>query len=117
MARWTGWWEQRAFGRQPMRNLMLAIDANGLVVGEGDDCIGPFTFSGRFHADGRIILEKRYVGRHRVIYEGRNSGEGIFGIWHIPEGWFFYESGKFALRPMADESTELVEIAELAGQG
>jgi hypothetical protein len=100
-----------------MRNLVLVIDAQGRVTGGGDDCVGPFTFSGQFHADGQITLEKQYIGRHRVTYEGRNSGEGIFGTWHIPDGWFFYESGKFALRPLADGATDLEEIRELAAQG
>jgi hypothetical protein len=116
MARWSGWWEQRGLGRQPMRNLVLAIGAEGLVSGRGEDCVGRFTFSGRFYADGQIALEKQYIDRHRVAYEGRNSGEGIFGTWHITDPWLFYDSGKFALRPVADDFAGLDEIQETASQ-
>jgi hypothetical protein len=117
MAKWIGWWEQRQFGRQMMRNLVLEIDPGGFVVGGGDDCVGRFTFCGQFGPDGQVSLEKQYIGRHRVIYEGCNSGEGIFGTWRIPGGLFFYETGRFALRPLADNMAEYDQIEEPAAIG
>ena len=52
MARWSGWWEQRWFGRQLMHDLVLNVAPDGEVTGSGVDCIGPFTFQGEFLSDG-----------------------------------------------------------------
>ncbi len=112
MAKWSGWWEQRDYGRQKMHDLVLEVDPIGMVSGEGEDCIGPFTFYGRFRLDGSVSLVKQYLGRHRVYYEGTNSGEGIFGNWHIPA----FGLGKFALRPVADNSAQRDQIEELVSQ-
>jgi hypothetical protein len=81
-----------------------------LVTGNGVDCIGTFTFRGEFRRDGTISLLKQYLGRHQVLYEGSNSGEGIFGTWYIGR----YDSGRFALRPLADGSAECDEIQQIA---
>jgi len=113
MAKWSGWWEQRVLGRQKMRNLVLDVDPDGAVIGSGEDCVGPFTFDGQFRTDGTVSLVKQYLGRHQVIYEGCNSGEGVFGIWHIPGLWSGYHTGNFALRPRPDGSAECDEIQEL----
>jgi hypothetical protein len=110
MAKWTGWWEQRGLGRRMMHNLVLEIAADRSVSGGGEDCIGPFTFAGRFRADGTVSLVKQYLGRHCVSYEGQNSGEGIFGTWWISNFW----PGKFALRPVTDGECASAEIQEMA---
>jgi hypothetical protein len=39
--RWTGYWEQQEFGRQPMENLVLQFH-DGQIHGRGEDIIGPF---------------------------------------------------------------------------
>jgi len=107
MGLWSGWWEQRHFGRQPMDNLRLDIAASGEVAGSGIDCIGDFTVRGRFDGNGRILFVKRYLGAHEVFYEGLNSGEGIFGTWHIMSPWEPTEEncrGPFALRPHLSQS-------------
>jgi hypothetical protein len=67
-------------------------------------------FSGQFRPDGTVSLLKQYIGRHWVDYEGHNSGEGIFGTWHIPG----FDSGRFALRPLAPGEIACDEIQELA---
>jgi hypothetical protein len=113
MAKWTGWWEQRGLGRRMMHNLVLDVAADGTVVGGGEDCVGSFTFTGQLRADGTISLVKQYIGRHRVSYEGHNSGEGIFGTWHISNFW----TGRFALRPFAESKMGHGEIQELAPVG
>ncbi len=77
------------------------------------DCIGTFTFEGEFRPDGTISLEKQYIGRHRVYYDGHNSGEGIFGTWCISGCW----TGKFALRPVAESEDAYDEIPELVPAG
>ena len=78
--RWDGYWEQEGWGRQPMR-LTLRI-GDGLIEGEGNDCIGPFTFHGRYDTAGTVSMVKQYIGRHRLRYDGTYDGEGtIFGRW------------------------------------
>ena len=109
MAKWDGWWEQRGLGRQKMHDLELNFEPGGTVTGGGEDCVGPFTFRGEIRPDGTVSLIKQYLGRHQVLYDGRNSGEGIFGTWEIP--WF--GTGKFALRPVADSAAERGEIEEI----
>ena len=91
---WTGYWEQRGMGRQPMEDLSLQL-ADGLIRGGGRDIIGLFTFYGRMEQDGRVLMMKQYIGRHSVAYAGQYDGEGtIFGTWSI-EAW---DSGDFLLR-------------------
>lgn len=112
MAKWTGWWKQRGLGRQKMHNLVLEVGPDGRVVGGGDDCVGPFTFRGQFRPDGTVSLLKQYIGRHQVVYEGCNSGEGVFGTWRIG-----FDAGRFALRPVAGGTAESVEIEQLLPAG
>jgi hypothetical protein len=97
-----------------MRNLVLEVGPSGEVSGSGDDCIGPFTISGTIA--GQVRLVKQYVGRHRLLYLGTNSGEGILGTWRAPEFLAVpgLTSGRFALFPMRDSSSSHeAEIEEL----
>jgi hypothetical protein len=94
---WRGYWEQVGWGRQAMNDFVLRF-VEGTVLGQGTDCIGPFTFQGRYDQAGRVTLIKHYLGRHTVKYEGSYDGEGtIFGRWSIGTGW----SGPFAMSPVA----------------
>jgi hypothetical protein len=93
---WRGYWEQQGYGRQVMDELQLRFE-NGAIAGEGDDCIGPFTFAGQYDEHGAVVLVKQYVGAHQVLYRGEHDGEGtIFGRWSIGP----YASGAFALTPV-----------------
>jgi hypothetical protein len=79
-----GWWEQVFHGRQRMESLHLTVDG-GAVDGLGTDIIGPFTLHGLLTADGRVSIEKDYLGRHSVRYEGQHDGEGrMWGLWALP---------------------------------
>src|SRR5207248_3320896 len=94
---WRGYWEAAGWGRREMRELVLRF-ADGEVNGEGVDCVGRFTFRGRYEPSGTVTLVKQYLGRHQVFYHGPHDGEGtIFGRWTIPPHW----SGPFALAPVA----------------
>ena len=113
MAKWSGWWEQRRFGRQEMCNLLLEVSPEGEMSGSGDDCVGAFTIKGTIAPEVRLV--KRYVGQHTLIYVGTNSGEGIFGTWQVPgvptiAGW---TSGRFALFPTTYPSSDRAAIREL----
>ena len=106
---WRGYWDQPAFGRQPMGPLVLRF-RNGQLEGEGRDIIGPFTFEGEYDESGAVRMVKQYLGRHRVFYQGIYDGEGtIFGEWRIPPFW----SGKFALSPVVGKPSVDAPIEEM----
>ena len=106
---WRGYWEQRAFGRQPMNDFMLRF-AGGEVQGEGRDIVGRFTVSGSYDERGNVVLLKQYLGKHRVLYRGVYDGEGtIFGTWSIGEFW----SGPFALCPVRSLPTHDAPIQDI----
>jgi hypothetical protein len=63
---WQGSWEQRCSGRQAMQHVLLQF-GDGVVRGEGVDCIGHFTFDGTCDARGAVVMVKRYVGKHQVL--------------------------------------------------
>ena len=76
-----GWWEQRWFGRRPMDHLRLDF-APPRIEGSGTDVIGPFVLDGVITAGGGVSLQKTYVGKHDVIYDGHYDGEGrMWGTW------------------------------------
>jgi hypothetical protein len=107
--RWRGYWEQVFWGRQTMRELVLNF-ANGRIDGQGVDIIGRFTFTGEYDQHGQVVLIKRYLGKHEVLYRGRYDGEGtIYGQWNIGEQW----RGPFALSPenmQADAEEPILRI-------
>jgi len=76
----VGWWEQDGYGRQPMDDLRLSI-SDGSLRGTGSDIVGDFQLNG-FLKEGRIYLLKRYIGAHRIEYNGESIGEGTYGgLW------------------------------------
>jgi hypothetical protein len=101
--RYRGHWDQKAYGRQPMTDLVLHFE-DGRITGAGEDLIGKFTFSGSYDAAGNLVMVKHYLGRHDVVYEGRYDGEGtIHGTWRIEPFW----SGTFALAPEPRDVADL----------
>lgn len=105
---WQGYWQQRGWGRQPMQNVVLHF-GEGAIHGDGVDVVGRFTFEGTCDAQGSVSMVKRYLGKHRVQYDGQFDGEGtIFGRWSIPP----FDSDEFVLTIVRNrEATE--EIAEI----
>lgn len=104
--RCEGWWEQSAFGRQPMNELQLTVQ-NGVITGRGTDIIHRFSFSGKITAQGAVEMVKQYEGRHSVLYVGRYDGEGsMFGEWNISG-----MTGKWWIRFQAPNSIELSEAS------
>lgn len=78
-----GWWEQVFYGRQPMDPLAVTFDGRR-IDGRGSDVVGAFALQGFVAADGRVSIEKRYLGRHSVMYEGQCDGEGkLWGVWAL----------------------------------
>lgn len=110
---WRGYWEQRGWGRQPMHDVVLSIH-EGLVSGQGFDCVGRFTFRGTWDSQGVVFLVKQYVRKHQVLYQGQYDGEGtIFGRWSIVP----FDSGEFLLSLVPDRAAcaELAEFVEPSG--
>jgi hypothetical protein len=68
---------------------------DGQIDGEGDDCIGAFTFHGHYDERGQVSMVKQYIGQHQLRYNGTYDGEGtIFGTWSFSPAW----TGPFALK-------------------
>jgi hypothetical protein len=81
---WVGFFLQKEVPGKHWMSLELTF-AEGKVRGFGQDWVGRFVMSGTYHVeDGRCLLDKLYLGRHRVIYSGYNEGKGIWGVWEIP---------------------------------
>jgi hypothetical protein len=111
--RWRGWWEQAGIGRRPMYNLTLHMDG-GVIEGEGEDCIGPFTFRGHYDAAGNVEMVKQYIGKHRLLYAGTYDDEGgISGRWIYAERW----TGPFALRLEAADVDAELEVETIRAGG
>jgi hypothetical protein len=111
--RWKGFWECGGLGRRWMEPLTLRF-AHRRVDGEGEDCVGRFTFAGSYTDSGVLSLVKQYEGRHAVRYEGRAEGEGaVVGQWSIGPAWF----GPFALMPVIDDVSQLPIFAFAASEG
>jgi hypothetical protein len=86
--------------------------ADGLIEGDGQDCIGRFTFRGSYTDAGAVRMVKQYVGQHAVLYDGRVDGEGaVVGRWSVSPDWF----GPFALMPVIESVEELPILTITAG--
>jgi hypothetical protein len=91
-----------------MQDVVLSF-ADGVISGEGYDCIGRFEFRGNCDPQGVVVMLKQYVGSHQVLYQGQYDGEGtMFGHWTIGP----VDSGEFLLSLASEEgaSTELAEL-------
>ncbi|MEZ6142053.1 MAG: hypothetical protein R3B84_15920 [Zavarzinella sp.] len=91
--RWQGYWIQSCHGKRSM-TVTLKFE-QGIIEGDGIDCIGPFLFLGQYDSIGNVAMVKKYLGRHHVEYFGTYDGEGtIFGQWLIES----LDSGTFAMK-------------------
>ena len=107
---WRGYWDQPAFGRQPMNDLVLRFD-RGVVEGEGRDFVGRFTFLGNYDNRGNVLMMKQYLGKHRVLYRGVYDGEGtLFGTWSIGNRF----SGLFALSAVRSQAAPDAPIQDIS---
>jgi hypothetical protein len=79
--KWIGYWQQGA--RRGQMEVLLTF-ANGVLTGEGRDCVGSFSFRGTYDLqDGKCRWTKHYFYMHNVYYQGYNEGKGIWGVWEI----------------------------------
>jgi hypothetical protein len=77
-----------------MQDLSLQFEENE-IRGQGRDIIGRFTFVGRMEPEGRVLINKQYIGQHAVLYQGQYDGEGtVFGQWSIGP----WDRGNFLLQ-------------------
>lgn len=88
---------------------------DGQLEATGADRVGPFTLAGSYDtANGSCRWIKRYIGRHRVLYEGKHDGRGIWGVWQIRLLGLCLDQGVFHLWPGETEPTEDTERTERA---
>lgn len=85
--RWVGFWLQKHVPPGRHQTELLLTFQDGVLTGEGRDWVGQYTVRGRYTlADGRCHWSKQYQGRHEVLYDGFNEGQGIWGKWRIAGG-------------------------------
>lgn len=92
---WSGFYIE---SRQPQRGWMhLYLNfAHGKIEGEGTDYVGPWVIHGTYDLrNGVCQWTKQYQGRHRVVYEGKITEDGIQGLWNISH----FNSGPFHVWP------------------
>ena len=105
-----GWWEQRWFGRRPMEPLLLSFSPPR-IEGSGTDCIGGFVLDGVITSGGGVSLQKSYVGKHDVTYDGHYDGEGrMWGTWKCGP-----DSGRWmiAMRRGGEEADIIDDLVEI----
>jgi len=98
--RWRGYYVQ--FGRRADMELNLEF-RDGDVHGEGEDPVGWFIITGTYDVDdGKVLVQKEYLGRHTVIYDGVAGADR-----HLRGDWTFRHSqgrGPWHLWPIGDEA-------------
>lgn len=63
---------------------MYLFFADGKINGEGTDYVGPWVATGSYDIEtGLCSWTKQYLQKHRVVYGGRASKDGIQGQWNI----------------------------------
>ncbi len=91
---WNGFYLERHQPKRGWMHLYLTFD-KGIIRGEGTDYVGPWISQGKYDLDSGVChWEKRYLGKHSVIYSGRVSDQGIQGQWEIA-----FLSGPFHIWP------------------
>jgi hypothetical protein len=93
-----------------MHDVVLQFN-EGIISGNGRDCVGRFSFRGTWDSQGVVSMIKQYLDKHQVLYQGQYDGEGtIFGRWSIAP----FDSGEFLLSLVPDRGTgaELAEFYE-----
>jgi hypothetical protein len=94
---WTGFYTYRG-GRAKWRQELALTFANGRIIGEGHDSVGPFVIAGRYDSRAcECYWTKTYVGAHDVYYRGFREGKGIWGNWEIGQD----SRGGFRIWPLA----------------
>lgn len=74
----------------------MKMDKEGAITGTGSDEVGKFNIAGNFKIDGVVRFDKKYVGAHTVIYEGKIDKDGaIKGKWRLDGK---SDSGDFELK-------------------
>lgn len=100
---WNGFYVENRRSRRGWMHLYMSFE-NGQINAEGTDYVGPWIATGSYDLDQRRCLwEKQYLGKHRVVYSGEITQNGIMGNWEI-----LFTNGPFHIWPKG--LTELNEL-------
>jgi hypothetical protein len=103
---WVGFYTYQTKPAQLPMHLTLLFD-QGAVTGSGLDNPGAFLIEGRYDEfTQRAALEKRYLGKHTVKYEGQLENGDLVGTWclsQMKEGRSVTMEGKFRLWPLPSD--------------
>ena len=80
---WNGFYIEDRIAKRGWMHLYMSYE-NNEIKGEGTDYVGPWVATGSYDLDlGVCNWEKSYLGKHKVIYSGRLTENGILGKWEI----------------------------------
>jgi len=76
----------------------MKIDQDGMMTGVGNDDEGKYEVTGTIKSDATVKIEKRYIGAHTYVFEGKIDKDGkIKGQWTVSND--DKQKGDFELRP------------------
>jgi len=91
---WNGFYIESHQAKRGWMHLYMSFE-NRQIKGEGTDYVGPWVASGNYDLNsGQCRWEKKYVGKHSVVYSGRITESGIQGEWEIS-----FRTGPFHIWP------------------
>ena len=80
---WNGFYIESHQAQRGWMHLYMSFE-NRQIKGEGTDYVGPWVASGNYDLNSEVCLwEKKYLGKHKVLYSGRITESGIQGQWEI----------------------------------
>lgn len=91
---WNGFYLESHQPKRGWMHLYMSFK-DGRVTGEGTDYVGPWVARGEYDLESGIChWEKSYVGKHKVVYSGVVTDNGIQGQWELS-----FLSGAFHIWP------------------
>ena len=88
--------------------LGLTFAPGGMISGEGDDDIAPFTIEGVFDThSNEATWTKQYMGMHHVKYRGLFNSRSICGTWTLGGS-----TGGFWIWPHTSEEVSAEETVD-----
>ena len=80
---WNGFYIENHVDKRGWMHLYMTFQ-DGEIKGEGTDYVGPWLATGNYELEtGKCQWTKQYLRKHKVIYSGQISENGIQGNWDL----------------------------------
>eukprot|EP00163_Fabomonas_tropica_P020640 TRINITY_DN36529_c0_g1_i1.p1 TRINITY_DN36529_c0_g1~~TRINITY_DN36529_c0_g1_i1.p1 ORF type:complete len:696 (+),score=179.72 TRINITY_DN36529_c0_g1_i1:63-2150(+) len=68
-----------------LKDCVLTFD-HGKISGTGEDDLAKFVWDGRIEPNGKVVLHKKYVGKHEIVHKGEYiaADKTIRGEFNVP---------------------------------